>query len=95
MNSLSLLITLLSVYLTSEDTDGGHWLLLFTTRFWYENPGVFTSAQLTQLKQVSLGRVLCDAGDAIQQVQADVFVKAEYPQGYLSCSDILKMDLRV
>nr|XP_011763710.1 peroxidasin-like protein [Macaca nemestrina] len=64
-------------------------------RFWYENPGVFTPAQLTQLKQASLGRVLCDNGDSIQQVQADVFVKAEYPQDYLSCSEIPKVDLRV
>nr|BAD18663.1 unnamed protein product [Homo sapiens] len=64
-------------------------------RFWYENPGVFTPAQLTQLKQASLSRVLCDNGDSIQQVQADVFVKAEYPQDYLNCSEIPKVDLRV
>nr|XP_045754961.1 probable oxidoreductase PXDNL [Mirounga angustirostris] len=64
-------------------------------RFWYENPGVFTPAQLTQLKQASLGRVLCDNGDNIQQVQADVFVKAQYPQDYLSCSEIPQVDLRV
>uniref|UniRef100_A0A667I439 Peroxidasin like n=1 Tax=Lynx canadensis TaxID=61383 RepID=A0A667I439_LYNCA len=64
-------------------------------RFWYENPGVFTPAQLTQLRQASLGRVLCDNGDNIQQVQADVFVKAQYPQEYLSCSEIPQVDLRV
>uniref|UniRef100_A0A8C7BBH8 Lactoperoxidase n=1 Tax=Neovison vison TaxID=452646 RepID=A0A8C7BBH8_NEOVI len=64
-------------------------------RFWYENPGVFTPAQLTQLKQASLGRVLCDNGDNIQQVQADVFVKARYPQDYLSCSEIPQVDLRI
>uniref|UniRef100_A0A452TKP2 Lactoperoxidase n=1 Tax=Ursus maritimus TaxID=29073 RepID=A0A452TKP2_URSMA len=64
-------------------------------RFWYENPGVFTPAQLTQLKQASLARVLCDNGDNIQQVQADVFVKAQYPQDYLSCSEIPRVDLRV
>ncbi|EFB27581.1 hypothetical protein PANDA_008297, partial [Ailuropoda melanoleuca] len=64
-------------------------------RFWYENPGVFTPAQLTQLKQASLARVLCDNGDNIQQVQADVFVKAQYPQDYLSCSEIPQVDLRV
>uniref|UniRef100_A0A8C8WC56 Lactoperoxidase n=1 Tax=Panthera leo TaxID=9689 RepID=A0A8C8WC56_PANLE len=64
-------------------------------RFWYENPGVFTPAQLTQLRQASLGRVLCDNGDNIQQVQADVFVKAQYPQDYLSCSEIPQVDLRV
>ncbi|XP_017387255.1 peroxidasin-like protein [Cebus imitator] len=64
-------------------------------RFWYENPGVFTPAQLTQLKQASLARVLCDNGDSIRQVQADVFVKAEYPHDYISCSEIPKVDLRV
>ncbi|XP_025778366.1 peroxidasin-like protein [Puma concolor] len=70
-------------------------LSLLATRFWYENPGVFTPAQLTQLRQASLGRVLCDNGDNIQQVQADVFVKAQYPQDYLSCSEIPQVDLRV
>ncbi|XP_039080661.1 peroxidasin-like protein isoform X1 [Hyaena hyaena] len=64
-------------------------------RFWYENPGVFTPAQLTQLRQASLGRVLCDNGDNIRQVQADVFVKAQYPQDYLSCSEIPQVDLRL
>uniref|UniRef100_A0A8I3Q2P6 Lactoperoxidase n=1 Tax=Canis lupus familiaris TaxID=9615 RepID=A0A8I3Q2P6_CANLF len=64
-------------------------------RFWYENPGVFTPAQLTQLRQASLGRVLCDNGDNIQQVQADVFVKAKYPQDYLSCDEIPQVDLRM
>uniref|UniRef100_A0A673VJC2 Peroxidasin like n=1 Tax=Suricata suricatta TaxID=37032 RepID=A0A673VJC2_SURSU len=63
-------------------------------RFWYENPGVFTPAQLTQLRQASLGRVLCDNGDNIRQVQADVFVTAQYPQDYLSCSEIPQVDLR-
>uniref|UniRef100_A0A8C4MYA5 VWFC domain-containing protein n=1 Tax=Equus asinus asinus TaxID=83772 RepID=A0A8C4MYA5_EQUAS len=47
------------------------------------------------LKQASLGRVLCDNGDNIQQVQADVFIKAEYPQDYMSCSEIPKVDLHV
>ncbi|XP_048452080.1 peroxidasin homolog [Rhincodon typus] len=64
-------------------------------RFWYENPGVFTPAQVTQLKQSSLASVLCDNGDDIQQVQKDVFLKAEYPQGYVTCDEIPKMDLRL
>ncbi|XP_059502044.1 peroxidasin homolog isoform X2 [Stegostoma tigrinum] len=64
-------------------------------RFWYENPGVFTPAQVTQLKQSSLASVLCDNGDDIQQVQKDVFLKAEYPQGYVTCAEIPKMDLRL
>ncbi|KAM9099196.1 putative oxidoreductase PXDNL isoform 2-T2 [Sarcophilus harrisii] len=64
-------------------------------KFWYENPGVFTPAQVTQLKQASLAHVLCENGDSIQQVQTDVFLKAEYPQGYMNCKEIPKIDLRV
>ncbi|XP_060709112.1 peroxidasin homolog [Hemiscyllium ocellatum] len=64
-------------------------------RFWYENPWVFTPAQLTQIKQTSLARVLCDNGDNITRIQPDVFRVAEYPHGYQSCDDIPKMDLRM
>uniref|UniRef100_A0A8K9UH19 Peroxidasin n=1 Tax=Oncorhynchus mykiss TaxID=8022 RepID=A0A8K9UH19_ONCMY len=64
-------------------------------RFWYENPGVFTPAQLTQLKQASLTRVLCDNGDNITRIQQDVFNVAELPHGYGSCDDIPNIDLRM
>lgn len=64
-------------------------------RFWYENPGVFTPAQLTQLKQASLSRVLCDNGDNITRVQHDAFRVAELPHGYSSCDDIPQIDLRM
>lgn len=64
-------------------------------RFWYENPGVFTPAQLTQLKQASLARVLCDNGDNITRVQQDVFRVAEHPHGYSSCDDVPQIDLRM
>ncbi|XP_072426609.1 peroxidasin homolog isoform X2 [Chiloscyllium punctatum] len=64
-------------------------------RFWFENPGVFAPAQVTQLKQSSLASVLCDNGDDIQQVQKDVFLKAEYPQGYVTCDEIPRIDLRL
>uniref|UniRef100_A0A8C4YU05 Peroxidasin n=1 Tax=Gadus morhua TaxID=8049 RepID=A0A8C4YU05_GADMO len=64
-------------------------------RFWYENPGVFSPAQLTQLKQASLSRVLCDNGDNITRIQQDVFSVAELPHGYGSCDDVPKIDLRM
>ncbi|XP_032897244.1 peroxidasin homolog [Amblyraja radiata] len=64
-------------------------------RFWYENPGVFSPAQVTQLKQASLARVICDNGDHIQQVQPDVFKVAHYPQGFLNCGEIPGIDLRM
>ncbi|XP_070811168.1 peroxidasin homolog [Pituophis catenifer annectens] len=64
-------------------------------RLWYENPGVFTPAQLTQIKQSSLARVLCDNGDNITRVQRDVFRVAEFPHGYGSCAEVPKVDLRM
>uniref|UniRef100_A0A672R5U5 Peroxidasin n=1 Tax=Sinocyclocheilus grahami TaxID=75366 RepID=A0A672R5U5_SINGR len=64
-------------------------------RFWYENPGSFSPAQLTQLKQTSLARVLCDNSDNITRVQSDVFSVAKFPHGYGSCDDLPKIDLRM
>lgn len=62
---------------------------------WYENPGVFSPAQLTQLKQTSLARILCDNSDNITRVPGDVFRVAEFPHGYGSCEDIPRLDLRL
>lgn len=56
---------------------------------------MFTPAQLTQLKQASLARVLCDNGDNITRVQQDVFRVAEHPHGYSSCDDVPQIDLRM
>lgn len=56
---------------------------------------MFTPAQLTQIKQSSLARVLCDNGDNITRVQRDVFRVAEFPHGYGSCAEIPKVDLRM
>ncbi|KAM3923611.1 peroxidasin homolog isoform 2-T2 [Leptodactylus fuscus] len=62
-------------------------------RFWYSNPGVFTPAQLSQIKQTSLARILCDNGDNIQHVQKDVFLVASFPHGMQKCKDIPAVDL--
>lgn len=72
-----------------------HFILLPGHRLWYENPGVFSPAQLTQIKQTSLARILCDNSDNITRVQRDVFRVAEFPHGYSSCDDIPRVDLRV
>ncbi|XP_072031526.1 uncharacterized protein [Amphiura filiformis] len=62
-------------------------------RFWYENPGVFTTAQLEELKKHTLSRVICDSGDYIAEIQDDVFDRASYPYDYKSCDQIPSMDL--
>ncbi|XP_023374195.1 peroxidasin homolog [Otolemur garnettii] len=64
-------------------------------RLWYENPGVFSPAQLTQIRQTSLARILCDNSDNITRVQRDVFRVAEFPHGYGSCDEVPRVDLRV
>jgi len=48
-------------------------------RFWYENGGVFTPAQVAELRQASLARVICDASDGIRHVQVDPFSDSRLP----------------
>lgn len=64
-------------------------------RFYYENPSVFKPEQLTQIKQASLGRVLCDAGDNITRIADNVFVLPELQGGFKQCDQIPKIDLRL
>uniref|UniRef100_A0A674HZE2 Ig-like domain-containing protein n=1 Tax=Terrapene triunguis TaxID=2587831 RepID=A0A674HZE2_9SAUR len=64
-------------------------------RFWYENPGVFTPAQVTQIRQTSLARIICDNSDHVRQLQRDVFQVASYPQGMVNCEEIPAVDLRM
>ena len=58
---------------------------------------MFSPAQLNEVKQANLARVICDNSDGIQQVQRDVFVMAKYPDGFLQCDseDIPRLDLKV
>ncbi|XP_069701170.1 peroxidasin [Periplaneta americana] len=64
-------------------------------RFWYENPSVFKPEQLTQIKQTSLGRVLCENGDDITDVTKNVFIlpKKQTP-AFVSCTELPQIDLR-
>ncbi|XP_059614618.1 peroxidasin isoform X2 [Phlebotomus argentipes] len=63
-------------------------------RFWYENPSVFKTDQLVQIKQSSLSRVLCDNGDNITEISEDVFVLSHLQDGMKMCEKIPEMDLR-
>lgn len=69
---------------------------LIFNRFWYENPGIFSSEQLIQIKQSSLGRVLCDDGDNITTVTEDVFViPFKQNPNFVECSSVPKIELSV
>ncbi|XP_046606804.1 peroxidasin [Neodiprion virginianus] len=64
-------------------------------RFWYENPSSLRPEQLTQIKQTSLARIMCDNGDNITRVQRDVFLMTDEPGEYVSCDEIPRVDLRL
>uniref|UniRef100_A0AC35U6H3 Peroxidase mlt-7 n=1 Tax=Rhabditophanes sp. KR3021 TaxID=114890 RepID=A0AC35U6H3_9BILA len=58
-------------------------------RFYYENPGVFTPAQLREIRKSSLSRILCDNGDRINLVPKEAFRTTNLTP----CSQIPQMDL--
>ena len=59
-------------------------------RFWYEKRGVFTPRQLSEIKEGTLSRVICDNSDNINQIQLDAFVNN---QSRVSCGRIPSVDL--
>ncbi|ELU07933.1 hypothetical protein CAPTEDRAFT_71766, partial [Capitella teleta] len=65
--------------------------------FYYENPGVFEPSQLTEIKQISLARVICDNSDNIEHIQPDVFRLAKSNKEYLDCESprIPRLNLRL
>uniref|UniRef100_H2Z0Z3 EGF-like calcium-binding domain-containing protein n=1 Tax=Ciona savignyi TaxID=51511 RepID=H2Z0Z3_CIOSA len=61
-------------------------------KFYYENPGVFTTPQLTALQKLTFARVICD-NSGLTQISRDVFALTTYPAGFVSCSSIASLDL--
>lgn len=61
-------------------------------RFYYENPGVFTTAQRNALERVTFARVICD-NTRITEVPRNVFLGNRYPQDFVRCSNIPALDL--
>ena len=61
-------------------------------RFYYENPGVFTPEQLTEIRKASLSRVICDTADNIREVQPNAFstTQAQRPCSLLPSIDLTK-----
>ena len=58
-------------------------------RFWHERPGVFTQAQLAEIKKGTLSRVICDNSDNIKEIQLDAY--RNDPR--ISCINIPSVDL--
>ncbi|XP_072445616.1 eosinophil peroxidase-like isoform X2 [Chiloscyllium punctatum] len=61
-------------------------------RFWWENDGVFSGSQRQALQKISMSRIICD-NTRIEFLPRNAFKFRQYPQGYVHCSDIPKVDL--
>ncbi|XP_068025331.1 myeloperoxidase [Melanerpes formicivorus] len=61
-------------------------------RFWWSHKGVFTRRQRSALSQISLSRVICDNTN-ISEVPRNILRANTYPQDFVSCSKIPKLDL--
>ena len=64
------------------------------TRFYYESAGVFTPAQLAEIKKFSFSRLMCDSGDSFQSAPIDSFRVATVLD-MVSCAQIPAIDLNV
>ncbi|XP_066289159.1 uncharacterized protein [Branchiostoma lanceolatum] len=63
-------------------------------RFWFENSGQFTEAQLAEIRRTSLARILCDNTDGTTRMQPDVFLQPTQPGNErVACSSLPQMDL--
>ncbi|XP_075052893.1 myeloperoxidase-like [Mixophyes fleayi] len=61
-------------------------------RFYYENPGVFSTAQRNAIERVTLARVICE-NTRITEVPRNVFMGNQYPRDFVRCSNIPALDL--
>ncbi|XP_043574593.1 eosinophil peroxidase-like [Chiloscyllium plagiosum] len=61
-------------------------------RFWWENDGVFSGSQRQALQKISMSRIICD-NTGIEFLPRNAFKFHQYPQGYVHCSEIPKVDL--
>ncbi|KAH8878044.1 Peroxidasin [Schistosoma japonicum] len=66
-------------------------------RFWYEAPGVFSSAQLAEIKRTgsSLSRIICENSDNITKVPENAFIRPNRKQDLIDCNRISRLNLAV
>lgn len=62
-------------------------------RFWYESHDNFEAAQLSQIRQVSMSRILCDNSDNITHVQENIFILPKSKSNYVECTRIPRLNL--
>lgn len=66
-------------------------------RYWYENgnqAGAFTPRQLSEIKRVSLARIICDNSNNIERMQPLAFLRPSEWNSKINCEQIPWVDLR-
>uniref|UniRef100_A0A7N6BG39 Myeloid-specific peroxidase n=1 Tax=Anabas testudineus TaxID=64144 RepID=A0A7N6BG39_ANATE len=61
-------------------------------RFWFENPGVFSTRQRTALSSVTLSRIICD-NTGITSVPLDAFSLTSNQNRLINCRNLRRLDL--
>ena len=61
-------------------------------RFYFENPGVFSASQLSEIKKSSMSRIICDNADDISTIEQNSFL---ITNNRVSCSQIAVPNLSV
>lgn len=66
-------------------------------RFWYEASGVFSPAQMSELKRSgsSFSRLICENADNITNIQMNAFERPKTKQKIVDCNQIPKLNLAV
>ncbi|KAL3080447.1 hypothetical protein niasHT_038884 [Heterodera trifolii] len=62
------------------------------TGFYFENPGIFTDAQTTELKKTSFSRILRDNSDRVTEVPSQAFL-LPFSADTSSCASVVHFDL--
>ncbi|XP_061403669.1 eosinophil peroxidase-like isoform X2 [Lethenteron reissneri] len=61
-------------------------------RFWHEREGLFTPAQVAELRNVSLSRLIC-GNSGVRKVPLEAFLYQPYPQGFVDCQELPPINL--
>lgn len=68
-------------------------------RFWHENAGVFTDAQLAEIKSTTLAKVICETMEDMERTNKNVFLRANIrfqgvTNNIVNCDTVGKLDFR-
>ncbi|CAG5096998.1 Oidioi.mRNA.OKI2018_I69.XSR.g14884.t1.cds [Oikopleura dioica] len=68
-------------------------------RFWHENAGVFTDAQLAEIKSTTLAKVICETMEDMERTNKNVFLRANIrfqgqTNNIVTCANVGKLDFR-